>query len=158
VLSQQIGSQIDASLSRQPHVKSERLVRLETNAAMDVIETSLAQVSIIIQRLLVEDWRAGTAALILVAPHLQKRSSATVLPIAVVRAARSSPSRQSAATPHDVHGVSSAPGQQQKHCVYHVCFQHVRAPSSAPAHPHRVRYIPTLSASEQHYHISKEVP
>jgi hypothetical protein len=119
VLSQKIGSQIDASLSRQPHVKSERLVRLETNAAMDVIETSLAQVSSIIHILLVEDWRAGTAALRLVAPRLQKRSSATVLPIVVVRAARSRPSSQSDATPRDVHGVSTAPREQQKHCVYH---------------------------------------
>ena len=103
----------------RPYVKCERLVRRETNAAMDVIETSLAQVSSIIQRLLVEDWRAGTAALILVAPHLQKRSSATVLPIVVVRAARSRPSRQSDVTPRDVHGVSTAPREQQTHCVYH---------------------------------------
>jgi hypothetical protein len=158
VLSQKNGSPIDASLSRQPYVQGERLVRLEANAATDVIETSLVQVTSIFQILLVKDWRAGAAVLRLVAPHLQKRSSATVLPIAVVCAARSKPSRQSAATPHDVHGVSSAPRQQQKHCVYHVCFQHARAPISAPAHPDRVWYIPTLSASEQHYHIPEEVP
>ena len=62
-LSRNVGGHIDASLSLRPLMEGERLVRLETNAATLLAETSLTQLSNLVKRLLFTDWRVGTAIL-----------------------------------------------------------------------------------------------